>query len=74
MGGSCSEIVSRTLNYLQSDYAIAQAALKLGYKDDYNTLMKRSANYNLIFNQENGFFRSKYDKGIWTEPFDEFAW
>lgn len=25
-GGTCSEVVSRSLNYIQSDYAIAQAA------------------------------------------------
>ena len=38
---SIREEVSRTLNYILSDYAIAQAALYLGYHEDYNILINR---------------------------------
>lgn len=34
--------MSRTLNYALSDYAIAQAAKKLGHDNDYTVLMNRS--------------------------------
>jgi len=79
-GGTCEEVVSRTLNYMQSDYAIAQAALQLGYKGDANTLLARAYNYSLIFDSKKGFFRSKTVSptsprmAVWSEPFDEFAW
>jgi putative alpha-1,2-mannosidase len=74
-GGTCSEVVSRTLNYLQSDYAIAQAALKLGKTDDAAALSVRYNNFSSTFDHETGFFRSKVlgtDK--WTVPFDQYAW
>ena len=81
-GGTCSEVVSRSLNYMQSDYAIAQAALKVGYTDDAAVLLARSANYSLLFDQESatpnagkGFMRSKsVATQKWTEGFDQFAW
>lgn len=74
-GGTCYEVVSRTLNYLQSDYAVAQAAIKLGYKDDATTLQQRYNNFTLLFDQSTGFFRSKaIENEKWTEPFDQFGW
>jgi predicted alpha-1,2-mannosidase len=74
-GGTCSEVVSRTLNYLQSDFAIAQAALKLGYKDDAAALAMRYENFSLTFDGDTGFFRSKVlGAEKWTVPFDQYAW
>lgn len=74
-GGTCSEVVSRSLNYLQSDYAISQAAKKLGRMDDFSLLQDRAMNYSLLFDEEKGFFRSRNIlNGKWTEPWDEFAW
>jgi predicted alpha-1,2-mannosidase len=73
--GSCNEVVARTLNYLQSDYAIAQAALKLGYKDDAELLASRYSNFSLLFDKDTGFFRSKQlENEKWTVPFDQYAW
>jgi predicted alpha-1,2-mannosidase len=74
--GACSEVVARSLNYLQSDYAIAQAALKLGKTADAEELLARSANYSKIFNIDTAFFRSRVAgvDGKFTEPFDEFGW
>jgi predicted alpha-1,2-mannosidase len=75
VGGVCDQVVSRTLNYLQSDFAIAQAARKLGHEQDYLTLMARAANYSLLFDTQSGFFRSRDNiSGKFTEPFDQFAW
>lgn len=74
-GGSCDEAVSRTLNYMQSDFATAQAAVVLGHQDDADVLSARAFNYSLLFESETAFFRSKQVlTGAWTEGFDEFAW
>ena len=68
-------MVSRTLNYLQSDYAISQAALKLGHDSEAEILLKRSQNYSLLFDIDTGFFRSRtVIDGKFTVPFDEFSW
>jgi len=75
--GDCSAAVSRTMNYWQSDYAVSQAAIKLGYNDDANVLSMRSLNYSLLFDKETGFFRSRSgDTGKFstTPSFDEYAW
>lgn len=45
---TCTEVVSRTQNYWHSDYAISQAAAKLGYMDDANELYRRAQNYRLF--------------------------
>ncbi|KAJ1436463.1 glycosyl hydrolase family 92-domain-containing protein [Ochromonadaceae sp. CCMP2298] len=71
---TCDQVVSRTLNYYQADWAIAQAARKLGHEDDYALLMRRANNYTLLFDQNGGFFRSRTTEGKFSEPFDEFAW
>lgn len=83
-GGTCYEIVSRSLNYYQSDYAISQAAAHLGHTEDATILAARAKNYSQLFDQQTGFFRSrlpissKRDKEEqeqhFTEPFDQFAW
>lgn len=74
-GGTCYEVVSRTLNYLQSDYAVAQAAQKLGKADDESVLRQRASNFSLLFDNETGFFRSRsLSNGKFSEPFDQFGW
>jgi predicted alpha-1,2-mannosidase len=72
--GACSEVVARTLNYYQADWAIAQAATKLGKTSDASTLLARAGNYTLLFNPESAFFRSRSADGKFTEPFDQFGW
>lgn len=73
--GTCSEVVSRTLNYYQADWAIAQAANKLGKTQDAQELLTRAANYSLLFNTDSAFFRSRSGSaGKWSEPFDQFGW
>ena len=74
-GGRCYEIVSRTLNYMQSDFAIAKAAAKLGNTQDERVLSHRAYNYSLLFDKETGFFRSKDSRtDKFTFPFDQYAW
>ncbi|KAJ9456116.1 putative glycosidase [Diplonema papillatum] len=66
------EDVSVSLNYMLSDWAIANAARKLGKTDDANILEARAKNYTKLFYK--GFFRSKSSAGDFIEPFDEFLW
>jgi len=73
--GTCINPVAQTLNFMQSDYAIARAAERLNKMEDAEILMLRSLNYSLIFNGENGFMQSKSkETGKWTTAFDQFAW
>jgi predicted alpha-1,2-mannosidase len=73
---ACQQVISTTLNYLQSDFAIAQAAEKLHFVEDYSILMERAKNFTKIFDSATGFFRSKKldDSSEFTTPFDQFAW
>lgn len=73
---SCNQIVSRTMNYWQSDYAIAQAAKSLGYDDDYKTLIERSQQYASLFDPKSKLFRSRsVDPALdFDLIFDPFAW
>eukprot|EP00475_Leptophrys_vorax_P034424 TRINITY_DN5552_c0_g1_i1.p1 TRINITY_DN5552_c0_g1~~TRINITY_DN5552_c0_g1_i1.p1 ORF type:complete len:783 (+),score=204.16 TRINITY_DN5552_c0_g1_i1:38-2386(+) len=73
-GGSCYEVVSRSLNYMQSDWATAQAATVMGKTDDASVLSLRSKNYSLLFEKQSGFIRSRDVQTHFTTPFDEFAW
>jgi putative alpha-1,2-mannosidase len=73
--GFCSEVVSRTLDYYQSDFAIAQAAIKLGDSSTASDLMKRASNYSVLFDFETGMMRPREPLSArFSEPFDEFAW
>lgn len=73
--GTCSEVVSRTLDYYQSDFAIARAAEKLSDFETAEILNQRMANYSSIFDFETGFIRSiSQNTGKFTEPFDPYAW
>jgi predicted alpha-1,2-mannosidase len=72
--GSCSEEVSRSLNYMLADFSIAQAAAKLGFSADAAILEARSKNYSRLFEPSTAFMRGRDGSGNWTEPFDQFRW
>ena len=69
-----AESVSKTLEYAYDDYAIAQAAKKLGLKDDYDYFIKRSQNYRNIFDSKTKYMRGKDSKGQWRTPFSPLAY
>jgi predicted alpha-1,2-mannosidase len=74
-GGECYDVISRSLNYLQSDYAIAQAARALNKENDAVVLSQRAENYGKIFDLGTGFFRAKeMETEKFIEPFDQFGW
>lgn len=63
------ESVSKTLEYAYDDWCIAQMALLLNKKEDYQYFMKRSQNWKNIFDWETGFMRPKKNGG-WDKRFD----
>lgn len=63
------ESVSKTLEYAYDDWCIAQMALMLNKKKDYETFMKRSEGWKNLYNPENGFMQARKN-GNWLSPFE----
>jgi predicted alpha-1,2-mannosidase len=62
--------VSSTLEYAYDDWAIAQAAKKLGRMDIYDQYIKRSQNYRNVFDPSVGFMRPRLSDGSFRQAFD----
>ncbi|KGO85495.1 sugar hydrolase [Flavobacterium rivuli WB 3.3-2 = DSM 21788] len=62
--------VSKTLEYAYDDWCIAQMAKKLGKQEVYNDYIKRSANYNNVFDKTIGYMRPKLSDGTFKKQFD----
>lgn len=65
-----SSSVSKTLEYAYDDWAIAQAAYKLGRLAIYNEFMNRSDNWKNVFDTKSGFMRPRMSDGKFREKFD----
>ena len=63
------ESVSKTLEYAYDDWCIAQMAMILDKKEDYDYFMKRSQSWKNVFDRNTGFMRPKKNGG-WDKPFD----
>ncbi|MCQ2143332.1 MAG: GH92 family glycosyl hydrolase [Bacteroidales bacterium] len=61
--------VAFDLEYCLSDWALAQAALKLGYQEDYEYFLRRSKTYKVHFDPKTGHMRGVNTDGSFTEPF-----
>jgi predicted alpha-1,2-mannosidase len=59
-----------TLEYSYQDWCLAQLSKALNKTDDYNYFLKRSSNYQNIFNPSTGYIQPKDSLGKWKEPFD----
>lgn len=62
--------VSKTLEYAYDDWAIAQAAKKLGKTEIYNEFIARSKNYKNVYDVQTGFMRPKLNDGTFKKEFD----
>lgn len=62
--------VSKTLEYAYDDWAIAQAAKKLGKTDVYNEFIERAKNYKNVYDEKTGFMRPKLNDGTFKKEFD----
>ena len=65
-----SSSVSKTLEYAYDDWAIAQAAKKLGRTAIYGEFIKRSENWRNVYDQASGFMRPRLSDGKFREKFD----
>ncbi|CAK0879496.1 unnamed protein product [Prorocentrum cordatum] len=74
-----ADVVSRTLDYLLADKAIAHAAEALGFAGDAEALHLRAANYSRLFDAATGFLRARSPNGSFLsdphwEKQGQYAW
>ena len=69
-----AESVSKTLEYAYDDYAIAQAAKKLGKEKEYAYFLNRAMSYQNLFDNETKYMRGKNAAGHWRTPFAPVAY
>jgi predicted alpha-1,2-mannosidase len=62
-----AEAASRTLEDSYDDWSVAQVAKALGKTSDYDFFLKRSLNYQHIFNKQTGFMQAKNSDGSWAD-------
>ncbi|WP_040627149.1 GH92 family glycosyl hydrolase [Mucilaginibacter paludis] len=65
--------VSSTLEYAYDDWCIAQIAKKLNRNDIYQEFIKRSQNFNNVFDAKAGFMRPKLADGTFRKQFDPLS-
>jgi predicted alpha-1,2-mannosidase len=61
-----AESASRTLEDAYDDWCVAQIAKKLGKTAEYEFFLKRSLNYEHVFNSATGFMQAKNSDGSWA--------
>ncbi len=61
-----AESASSTLEDSYDDWCVAQVAKALGKTSDYEFFLKRSLNYEHLFNKETGFMQAKHADGSWA--------
>jgi len=64
------ESVSKTMEYVYDDWAVAHVAQALGLDDEARLLLARSKNYRNLFDPKLRFIRARLENGEWAEPFD----
>ena len=64
------ESVSKTMEYVYDDWAVAHIAKAVGRTDDYDLLVERSKNYKNVFDPSTTFVRPRLENGQWSEPFE----
>ncbi len=69
-----AESVSKTLEYAYDDYAIAQAAKKLGKEKEYAYFLNRAMSYQNLYDEQTGYMRGKDSEGNWRTPFAPVAY
>lgn len=68
-----TEAIAYDMEYVIADWAVAQAAQKLGKQEDYEYFLKRSKSYKNYFDASTGFMRGKMLDGSWRTPFSPYA-
>lgn len=68
-----TEAIAYDMEYAIADWAVAQAAQKLGKQEDYEYFLKRSKSYKNYFDASTGFMRGKMLDGSWRTSFSPYA-
>ena len=68
-----TEAIAYDMEYAIADWAVAQAAQKLGKQEDYEYFLKRSKSYKNYFDASTCFMRGKMLDGSWRTPFSPYA-
>ena len=66
------EATARTLEYAYDDWCMARMAQSLGKTEDYKYFLKRSKNYQNVFDKNVGFMNGRFSDGNFRRPFDPF--
>ncbi|WP_343532726.1 GH92 family glycosyl hydrolase [Flavobacterium mesophilum] len=72
--GSHQDGASLTLEYAYEDWTLAQLAKKLNHQEDYNYFLKRSKNYQNVFDKTIGWMRPKNVDGKWLANYDIYKY
>jgi predicted alpha-1,2-mannosidase len=64
------ESVSKTMEYVYDDWAVAHVAQAVGSTEDAKLLLERSKNYRNLFDPKLRFIRARLENGDWAEAFD----
>ncbi|WP_117882351.1 GH92 family glycosyl hydrolase [Aureibaculum luteum] len=70
--GGHQDGASLTMEYAYQDWTLAQLAMKLGHTEDYNYFLKRSKNYQNVYDKSLGWMRPKDVNGKWYKDFDPY--
>ncbi|CAM3506151.1 GH92 family glycosyl hydrolase [Zobellia roscoffensis] len=70
--GGHQDGASMTMEYAYQDWTLAQLAKKLGYIKDYDYFMKRSKNYENVFDSSVSWMRPKNIEGKWRENYSPY--
>lgn len=68
-----TEAIAYDMEYALADWAVAQAARRLGKQEDYAYFLQRSKSYKNYFDASTGFMRGKMADGSWRTPFSPYA-
>lgn len=68
-----TEAIAYDMEYAIADWAVAQAARRLGKQEDYTYFLERSKSYKNYFDASTGFMRGKLSDGSWRTPFSPYA-
>lgn len=69
-----NENAARTLEYAYADFTIAQLAGALGKSEDEASFLRRSQNYQKLFDVESKLMRGKNRDGTFQTPFNPLKW
>jgi predicted alpha-1,2-mannosidase len=61
---------SRTLEYANADFAVAQFARSLGHEGEYQLFLKQSENWKNLLDPTTGWIRPRLSDGTWLPGFD----